>query len=258
MDFALGPNQGAGVPAPYNSDGLLWDLLSFNVTLSDDTKFDDTLPGWGTGPLVAAVGASVQSINDKVVLSETSLVDITNNVSSSGHLSFKSKQAAASGSQQVILAYYLVHSRYRGVSSPAEVPAVVPQSPVTDYSQNGSWVVDHFSPAGAQMFVDFWKQSILDEETNELLGQLGNYLWEDSQEFQVSTFWTPRLQEVFQKNRGYSINRYIPIILGSGKLSYDMPFVTDEDDQGTSHITDYQQTVRATRAGLLRNLLMKL
>lgn len=27
MDFALGPNQGQGVPAEYNDEGLQWDLV---------------------------------------------------------------------------------------------------------------------------------------------------------------------------------------------------------------------------------------
>lgn len=26
VDLSVGPNQGAGVPAPYNDDGLLWEL----------------------------------------------------------------------------------------------------------------------------------------------------------------------------------------------------------------------------------------
>jgi hypothetical protein len=33
VDMALGPNQGAGVPAPYDSDGLLWDLNFFVVSV---------------------------------------------------------------------------------------------------------------------------------------------------------------------------------------------------------------------------------
>jgi hypothetical protein len=33
VDMALGPNQGAGVPAPFDSDGLLWDLNFFDVSV---------------------------------------------------------------------------------------------------------------------------------------------------------------------------------------------------------------------------------
>lgn len=254
MDFALGPNQGAGVPAPYDSDGLLWDLASVNITFPNGKGFSGTLPGWGTGPLISAVSAEVLSSNTSsttLVLSETSLQDITDKVDSSGQLSFKPSENISVGSEQIIFAYYLVHSRYREVLSSAEVPAAVPQSPVTNYSQNGSWVVDHFSAAGAQVFIDFWKKSLLSQDTDKLLSSVGNYLWEDSQEYQVYTLWTPRLQEVFQANRGYNINKYIPILVGSGSLQPNVTYITDEEDQGKSHVTDYQQTVRCSIPGLI-------
>lgn len=32
FDFALGPNQGAGVPADENDPGVMWDLWPFNVS----------------------------------------------------------------------------------------------------------------------------------------------------------------------------------------------------------------------------------
>jgi hypothetical protein len=31
VDFALGPNQGSGVPAEYDDPGVMWDLWPFNV-----------------------------------------------------------------------------------------------------------------------------------------------------------------------------------------------------------------------------------
>lgn len=48
MDFALGPNQGQGVPAEVGSDGLAWDLVSFNFSIPIGSSFNGTLPGWGT------------------------------------------------------------------------------------------------------------------------------------------------------------------------------------------------------------------
>ncbi len=51
MDFAIGPNQGTGVPAPEGSDGLSWDLVAFNVSVPTGGSFDGVLPGWGTGTL---------------------------------------------------------------------------------------------------------------------------------------------------------------------------------------------------------------
>ncbi|OJJ77643.1 hypothetical protein ASPBRDRAFT_25289 [Aspergillus brasiliensis CBS 101740] len=258
VDLAIGPNQGAGVPAPYNDDGLLWDLAGFNSTFSNEKGFDGIIPGWGAGPLVAAVTAQVSSTGPSngtyKVLVESSLLDVTNLVSSNGHLQVKANHTAE-GSEHLLFVYYLIHSEYRETQSPADVPAAVPQSPVTTYAQNGSWVVDHFSPQGALAVVDFWRQSLLDSETGTLIREVGNYLWEDSQEYTVSTFWTPRLQEVFQANRGYSINRFIPILIGSGGGSTpEITYVTDELDAGASHTMDYQQTLTELNADYLTSL----
>ncbi|GLB02333.1 hypothetical protein AtubIFM57258_003678 [Aspergillus tubingensis] len=257
VDLAIGPNQGAGVPSPYNDDGLLWDLAGFNSTFSPDKGYDGIIPGWGAGPLIAAVTAQVSStgsINDTYkVLVESSLLDVTPLVNSNGHLQVKANDTAEGN--QYLFAYYLVHSEYREVQSPADATAAVPQSPITTYSQNGSWVVDHFSPQGALAVVDFWRQTLLDSESGALIREVGNYLWEDSQEYTVSTFWTPRLQEVFNANRGYSINRFIPILIGSGGGSTpDITYVTDELDAGASHTMDYQQTLTELNAEYLTSL----
>lgn len=105
IDFTLGPNQGAGVPAEYDSDGLLWDLNAFNITLSNGS-FDGILPGWGTGPLASAsTGLVTDTLNktyECVVLFQLStcsalfstlkadtLQDVTSKVGSDGHLKFQ-------------------------------------------------------------------------------------------------------------------------------------------------------------------------
>jgi len=61
IDLALGPNQGAGVPAPLNSEGLLKEILVFNVTISTGI-FDGVVPGWGSGELVSALATLFESI----------------------------------------------------------------------------------------------------------------------------------------------------------------------------------------------------
>lgn len=248
VDLAIGPNQGAGVPALYNDDGLLWDLASFNSTFATGQAYTGVLPGWGSGTLIAAVTGLVvnstgSSSSTTKVLSVKSLTDVTQFVSSSGYLNYKPDKGPG-GVEQVLFASYLVHSEYREVQSPPEVTAAVPQSPITSYTQNGSWAVDHFSAEGAQVVIDFWQKSLLDSEIQTLIRQAGNYLWEDSQEYSVATLWTPRLQDAFQANRGYSVNKYIPLLVGSGGGSTMLTtYLTDEDDEGASHVADYQQTV---------------
>lgn len=46
MDFALGPNQGQGVPAEYDDEGLQWDLVSVPIYLT--SCFSNTFC-WFTG-----------------------------------------------------------------------------------------------------------------------------------------------------------------------------------------------------------------
>lgn len=246
----MGPNQGAGVPAPYDDDGLLWDLAAFNQTVAIGSSFNSTIPGWGTGSLVAAVTGVVTNSTDSThkTLAESSLVDVTDLVSSSGQLQVQFNNT--DGVENDVFAYYLIHSEYREVQSPGDVPAAVPQSPVTTYAQNGSWVVDHYSAKGAQVIIDFWNQSLLDEGTSDLIREVGNYMWEDSQEFSVSTWWTPLFQQAFQANRGYSVNKFIPLLASSG-----VTYTTDEADAGASHIVDYQQTVRALFPYSVRTML---
>ncbi|PYI20353.1 secreted protein [Aspergillus violaceofuscus CBS 115571] len=254
VDFAVGPNQGAGVPAPYHDEALLWDLAAHNATFSTTDGFEGRLPGWGTGQLVAAVTGSVKSSSGSVkVLATDSLRDVTGSVSSNGHVEISSSQSATT-TESHLFAYYLVHADYREVQSPADVPVAVPQSPIKTWSQNGSWVVDHFSVKGAQLMASFWQQSLLDEEMRELLHEVGNYMWEDSQEYKAATWWTPHLPQASQANRGYNILKYLPIVVGSGVQSSNVTYVTDEADEGKSHVQDYEQTLTELNAEYLRAL----
>ncbi|KAH0342708.1 hypothetical protein KCU83_g9209, partial [Aureobasidium melanogenum] len=268
IDLALGPNQGAGVPAPYDSDGLQWDLQPFNITVPIGGLFNDVLPGWGTGPLISASTALlIETINGTSAvykkLSHQSLADITNMVDSQGHLTYQFPPETA-GEEHVVFAYYLIHSGYREQQSPELVIPGVAQSPVTHWIQNGSWVVDHFSSNGAQVVIDFWEQHLLNgSDTAQLLREVGKYIWEDSQEFAANVFWTPALASTFQASHGYSVNTYLPILLHgnsglviptSGPSATPTYYITDEIDSGDSHVADYRQTLTALNAEYLTAL----
>ncbi|KAH8892318.1 hypothetical protein GQ53DRAFT_841094 [Thozetella sp. PMI_491] len=246
VDLAMGPNQGAGVPAPYNSTGLLWDLAPFNVTVPAGGTFDGVLPGWGSGELAAAITGSASSTNSgnrlANVLLESSLADVTSRVTSNGYLKvqFPSDPTVA---ENVVFAYYLIHSQYREVQSPVDVEAAVPQSPITEYTQNGSWAVDHFSTAGAQVVIDLWDKAILDNKTRQLVSQAGSYLWEDSMEIAATIWWTPGLPDAFNLSCGYSVVKYLPLLISSTSSASNITYITDEADAGDSHIVDYKQTL---------------
>ncbi|KAF3763073.1 hypothetical protein M406DRAFT_292702 [Cryphonectria parasitica EP155] len=267
VDLAIGPNQGAGVPAPYGHDGVLWDFASFNVTVPAGTTFSDLLPGWGGAynaeSLVAATtGLIVDSNGTEATLSASSLADVTSQVNSSGHLNLVfNASSSSSGSEFVLFAFYLKPADYWEVKASDLVEAAVPQSPIKDYKQNGSRAVDHFSAAGAQLVIDFWNETLLSGDTTTSILEVGNYLWEDSQEYgsNSSVYWTPQLPDAFQKSRGYAIHKYIPLIVSAGLAdtgvaAFPITYVTDETDAGQSHIQDYQQTLTELNAIYLKTL----
>lgn len=258
IDLSLGPNEGAGVPAPVDSEGLQWDLQPFNQSISLGGTFNATLPGWGTGDLVAATTGLVTSTSNSTSgitykLAADSLEDISHCVDSEGQLvvTFPSN---ATGGYHVVFAYYLIHTQYREQRSPLDVISGegVQQSPVTSFTQNGSWVVDHFSAKGADQIRQFWVKHLLNgSDTIQLLSDVGRYLWEDSQEFPSNILWTPRVPEVFQAQHGYSIAKYLPVLMhdNGGGVPAGIPppeppnFITDEEDGGAKYVQDFRQTV---------------
>ncbi|KAL5434257.1 hypothetical protein PMIN07_009197 [Paraphaeosphaeria minitans] len=267
MDFAMGPNQGTGVPAPIEEDGLMWDISAYNITVPIGGTFDGVLPGWGLGKLQAAVSATIlgsqnftsnnpsgglpgdQRLNrTQVTLSATSLTDVTKQVDGSGHLKLDFSEAnitIAGGVKHIVFAVDLYKSLFRAQQGPLEVGG--PQNQPDSYINNGSWAVDHFSALGAQVMTNFWEQHILNNGTKDLLQQVGNYGWEDSVEIQANVYWTQNLSSIFEEQNKYSINKWIPILFHlNGKKQQSNPgvwYVTDEPDSGNAHIADYRATL---------------
>lgn len=258
MDFTIGPNQGAGVPAEleYNDDGLIWDLAGFNLTVPKGTTYQDTLPGWGAAYnwdtfVAATTGLVVNQNAAQLTLSAASLLEVTSHVDANGVLDHTFNDTDE-GSDYTLFAFYLKHTNKREVNASSDAPADVPQSPITTFNENGSWVVDHFSATGAQLIIDFWGDYLLFDNTTDAVREVGNFLWEDSQEFadKSNVLWTPLLPQVFEANRGYSFIKYLPLIFasreaGGGQLAaFPNTYVIDEEDGGNAYIQDFQQTVR--------------
>lgn len=268
VDFANGPNQGAGVPAKPDNEGIMWDLRPFNVSVSMGESFDDVLPGWGSGEFVSAstglvIDSQVSNFSaspawqgpvyyngSTQTLAASSLRDVTDQVDDNGHLSV-SFDSSANGSYYRVFAYYQVHSDYRQQASPLTVNTTVNQSPVTSYVQNGSWIPDHFSAQGAQVIIDFWENNLLDDDgIRQLVHEVGNYAWEDSYEFGAGAlvWYTPQLFHAFEESRGYSLHKFLPLIFSynteaNGPLASPDHFYTDEEDGGLAHVNDYRTTV---------------
>lgn len=261
MDFSMGPNQGTGVPAVINSDGLMWDIAAFNISIPIGGSFNGTLPGWGTGTLEAAVtGLEIKSetatgaapglpgdityTRTQKTLAANSLQDVTAKVDNNGNLQIQF-DSNESGLNYTVFAIYLIHSDYRAQDGPKDLGG--PQTPALTLAQNGSWAVDHFSALGAETTTGFWEHNILQNGTRELLMEVGNYGWEDSVEIDANVYWTKNMSKLFQSDHGYSVAKWLPILFHrNGHAKSSNPpvwWITDESDSGISHIADYRQTV---------------
>lgn len=285
MDFAMGPNQGQGVPAPEDSDGLSWDLVSFNISVPIGGSFNDSIPGldqWGLDALQAVITGTVTSSENitlpadyvislngtgvypslpgdlagfrtQATLATDSLRVVTDQVTADGHLSVQFL-SNSSGIENNIFVVYLIHSHYRAQQSPADMEGVSAQ-PQT-WLQNGSWPVDHYSSLGARTMTNFWEQYVLTNGTRELIMEVGNYGWEDSIEIRSNLQWTRDFELTFFATHGYDLTKWLPILFHQNKIDFSgdesVWWITDEPDAGNSHIADYRKTVRANLWTIVR------
>lgn len=87
--------------------------------------------------------------------------------------------------------------------------------------EGGSLYVDHFSSAGGKVITDFLEEYVLVNGVRELLQDVGHYMWEDSVETHGTTFWTPGLDKIFEKQHGVSSTYHIVNTVANGiVLSY--------------------------------------
>ncbi|KAI9692010.1 MAG: hypothetical protein M1820_009585 [Bogoriella megaspora] len=262
MDFAMGPNQGQGVPAEPDEDGLEWDINAYNVTIPIGGSFKGTIPGWGNGRLQAVVTGLVTKSetasslapslpNDlpasrmQRTLANATLQDVTSMVGSDGTISL-SFLSNVKGINYNLFAIYLVHNGERAEADPSTLKG--PQAPATSFVNNGSWTVDHFSSLGAQTAINFFEKYLLVNGTRELLMDVGNYAWEDSVEVNPYVYWTKNLPQAFTAKYGYSINKWLPLLFHQNQRWFGAPsepiwWITDEPDAGNSHIADYRSTL---------------
>ncbi|KAJ0416913.1 hypothetical protein BJY00DRAFT_325925 [Aspergillus carlsbadensis] len=277
MDFAIGASMGQGVPAEPENEGLAWDITSYNFTVPLGGSFNGKIPGWGPGPeprsgklLAVITGVAVSAVKasgteptlphgmpgerTQVTLAADSLVDITSNVTSEGHLSIRFPERK--GIENVVFVIYEHIFRHAVYQSPLVLGG--PQGEPTSFLNNGSWVVDHFSAKGARVTADFWEKYLLNNGTRELLAEVGNYAWEDSQEIPNKVYWTPGLPEAFRRRTGYKISKWLPILFHQNGLGHKpLPptwWITDEEDAGNRHIADYRATLGELNAEYLKSL----
>jgi hypothetical protein len=175
------------VPAVPETAGLSYELVYGVTEIRSGQTFNGSVPPanphfnyegltsfinppqlWGDNKLVAVVAAEVTASSGSGarrtrVLKESSAVELTN-ATVDGRLAWR--PPAGSGTYD-LFAFY---ERYTNEQNCISVPDA------QTWLGNGSWMVDHFSAAGAKKMTDFWDQNLFnDEEIQSLLKVAGEY-----------------------------------------------------------------------------------
>lgn len=158
--------------------------VSTSQTIAQGGVLNETIPGWLSGELVAAVSAIVISRTnvsfnvtgalgvtivtyEDIVLQNGSLKDITSMISENGRLSLDASEALPDGHEQKLFFFYQKLSQNKNVHFASNTTANI--------WDNGSYVVDHFSAEGAKAVQVFWEDYLLTDNVKDLLRQVGNY-----------------------------------------------------------------------------------
>lgn len=110
------------------------------------------------------LGSPPQTSYFEFVLDETSLQDITHNVSSDGTLAIPSSRLSR---DLYVFSFYQKRTLHKALE--------VESNRTDTILANGSFVVDHFSNEGARTVIDYWENHILTEDIRQLLWDAGNY-----------------------------------------------------------------------------------
>ncbi|KAL5592436.1 hypothetical protein FOBRF1_013462 [Fusarium oxysporum] len=277
MDFALGPNQGQGVPATPDDVGLQWDLIPFTSAVPPNGSFKETVPGWGTGDLVAVVSALVLSEKNmsyparaadgfgmvnvtymQHILQAESLTDHTNEVNmTSGHvsLSFSEAEKDRGGKYDRLFSFYQKQTLAKNLHFKP------PLNASDAIFRNGSYIVDHFSAKGAETVARFWEEYILTDGLKKLLKKVGNYVWEDSVEVLSNMSWSPSLPARYEQMFGESINLSLPLLafkqnnIGLQSLHPgSFQCLLDTEDHGSRYVNNFRQVLAGGYADYLQAL----
>ncbi|KAF5355430.1 hypothetical protein D9758_006403 [Tetrapyrgos nigripes] len=269
IDFTLGPDQGAGVPVfpdDVDMEGMNTEMVFGSHFIQPGDSFDGLLPPPSILPffdfrgdlssanitnmnLVGVIGAELASgantSAERVSLDFNTVVDLTDQVQGSvDDGSASVSWSPSSNGTSVLLSFF---SRRNGF--PEAKPGFNGAQPDEPGSW-GSWVIDHFSTKGANVTASFMESNLLSQQgIGDLLRQpgVGQYMWEDSMEFDAQLFWTEGLPQRFMDRHGYNISIALPVLhtLG-GTVRSQEPNQTF--DYGTSinwgkFTEDYQDTL---------------
>ncbi|KAK7472300.1 hypothetical protein VKT23_000420 [Stygiomarasmius scandens] len=236
IDFAMGPSQGAGVPVfpdDVDMEGMNTELVFGSHFIEQGDSFDGPLPSPTIIPSFDFLGNPIQGANissmkltgvigaslttganmsaERVSLDFSSIVDLTDQVQGSvdDNTTSISWIPPSNNTTNVLLAYFSRRNGYLEAKGGFNGP---------ERDKPGSWgsfVVDHFSPKGANITASFMQSNLLArEDIGSMLRQpgVGQYMWEDSMEFDAQVFWTEAFAERFSERHGYNVSLALPVL----------------------------------------------
>ncbi|KAK1637679.1 hypothetical protein BDP81DRAFT_393375 [Colletotrichum phormii] len=272
FDFSIGANQGQGVPSEPESVGLALELAYVNITVSPGHAFNGTLPlstqpaspslhlfmhpceefGQQILSFVLAVEETPASNASSTAVKLGRVIDITASVDSFTRSVSRTPPEDSQNTWR-IMAWYTRYTNQRSIDGAPDA---------TTWVQNGSWVTDHFSAAGAKKLTGFFDDYIVSEEQDrELLARVGKYAWEDSMEMDTALWWTHNFADTFREQRGYDIATCLPFLIqrenywAAQNLPYGESFLSDSNSTLVSRCNDdyrltlqhgYEEYIRAT------------
>ncbi|KFY84304.1 hypothetical protein V500_09419 [Pseudogymnoascus sp. VKM F-4518 (FW-2643)] len=205
-DLGFGPAWPLGVPGYGADDAPAAKEIAIGRTfVSNGTTYSGKVPD----PLVKAksgvsnqtiiylqawrVNTASNSSESRVIIDQPILIDLTANISN-GQITWTPPNNAT----WLLLSAWLRRT--------GQVPEDSPHT-------NGiSYVVDHFSLAGARAATDFWESDILSTNILSELRSGGAAIMEDSLEMVSNGYWATTFPGEFLRRRGYSVASILPII----------------------------------------------
>ncbi|CAG8951852.1 hypothetical protein HYFRA_00005656 [Hymenoscyphus fraxineus] len=221
-DIAVGPSWPASLPTiTPDDDAAAKELVHGRAYLNatNDFSFSGPLPVSFQAPAPGVINETLISVqawrinpaskpSDRILLLDSdTMIDLTTQVIN-GNLTWR---APTEGS------WILMPFRIRGTG---QLPEAGP------HTSPPSYVIDHFSPLGAKAITQFWDSKIL----NTGIKGLGS-LFEDSLEFEATTYWTPNFPSEFSQRMGYDILPLLPSIVRE-KEKFTIAFSDQEISRG--------------------------
>lgn len=227
IDITLGPSWPAAVPSiTPQSEAAFTELVHGSIEVAGGEEFAGAVPepvteaasGVTEHRLIAVHVAQIveKPSRGPIRIDRDSLEDVTDSVTD-GNLTWTAPEGTETW---VVISYW-----ERGSGQQPEGGK---------HTDPTSYVVDHFSAAGAQALIDYWEKNVLTARIKELLPVSGGAFFEDSLEIETeATIWTRNIVDEFASRNSYGLDDFLPIL-----IERDEKYVYDFADFKNDRVRD--------------------